>query len=66
MATVESLAETICVDPADLLVVLRTFEVQEDGITPDVITAVHRYLNPNRERTVPELYIPEIDSDWRD
>ena len=65
MATMESLAETLCVDPADLRAILRSLDVQEDGITPEVITAAHRYLNPNRERTVPELYIPEIDPDWR-
>jgi hypothetical protein len=65
MATVESLADTVGVDPADLRVVLRALQVRDDGITPDVMTAVHRYLNPNQERTVPELYHPEIDPDWR-
>lgn len=64
VATVETLAEVVCVDPADLQVVVASMEADE--ITPDVITAVHAYLNPNRERTVPELYVEGVSPDWRE
>jgi hypothetical protein len=62
--TPTELAEAVNVDKADLLVVLSSMDAEE--LTPDVVTAVHRYLNPARERTVPELYLADVSPDWRE
>ena len=45
---------------------LSRLAVKIMGTVTFVVTAVHLILNPNRERTVPELYYPELGADRRD
>lgn len=63
--TVDELASAVCVDPADVRVVLGWMNggepFPENAVPTQVATAVHRVLNPNSERTVLELYYKSLD-----
>lgn len=61
--TLEDLAVAVNFDPADVAVILASLDVDADNIPDDAATAVHRILNPNSERTVPQLYCPGLDPD---
>ncbi len=65
--TVDELASAVCVDPADVRVILTWFDdeerISDDHVPTPVATAVHRVLNPNSERTVLELYYKGLDPD---
>ena len=62
---IADLAEAVAVHPDDVRVVLGWLD-DDDLDERDRTTAVHMILNPNRERTVPELYIPGVDQGWRE
>lgn len=57
MTTASQLADRLHVDEGDVRYVVSTLaDLHDDNIPHDLVTAVHTILNPNRERTVPELY----------
>jgi hypothetical protein len=60
------LADAVACDPADVAVVLAWHEHEGDEIAPEIVTAIHTYLNPARERTVPELFVEGIGPGWRE
>jgi len=57
---VDELATAVCVDPADVRVVLTWLDAGDgsphEDIPSPVATAVHHLLNPESQRTVLELY----------
>jgi hypothetical protein len=62
-ATVDEVAERICLDPGDVLAVVRMSPPdvddlwEEEGVLSRVgVHEVHGVLNPHCERTVPELW----------
>lgn len=62
----DELSAAVCVDPADVRVILAWLDAGEgvfddNNIPTPGATAVHRVLNPNNERTVLELYYKGLD-----
>lgn len=60
---VDEIAEAVHVDPGDVQVIVQWLAADDlDISSPDTVTAVHRILNPNAERTVPGLYFPDDEA----
>jgi hypothetical protein len=62
-ATVDEVAEAVCVDPADVVALLKMYPAdvddlwEEEGVLSKVgVQDVHDMLNPHCERNVPKLW----------